>query len=134
MVVIAIPNVVAGLWAVLDPQGWYENFPGWAPRLVAALPPYNEHLATDAGAGLLASGVVALLAAWWNRRDVTVVAMSAYLAFALPHALWHLTNPSDLMSGGEDTVNSLTLLFSVVIAAAVLWSALRSGPDTAGTD
>jgi len=38
------------------------------PRLVAAEPPYNAHLATDAGAGLLASGLVLLVAAWLSDR------------------------------------------------------------------
>lgn len=134
MLVIGVPNVITGLWAVVDPKGWYEDFPGWAPRLVASVPPFNEHLAADAGAGLLASGVVAVLAAWWNRRDVTVVAMTAYLAFALPHALWHLTNPADLLSGGEDMVNTGTLLAAVVIAAGVLWSTLLADPGRAATE
>lgn len=132
LVLLAVPNLVAGLWAILAPQNWYENFPGWAPRLVAALPPYNEHLATDAGAGLFATGVAAALAAWWLRRDVVVTAMIVHLAFALPHALFHLANPSDLMTTGEDVTNSVTLFVSVIAAGAVLfvsWRPDRSAPS-----
>ena len=39
---LAVPNILAGCWAVLSPAHWYENFPGWSPRLVSALPPFNE--------------------------------------------------------------------------------------------
>jgi hypothetical protein len=56
---VAVPNIVTGLWAVADPRHWYDTLPGWAPHLVAAHPPFNEHLALDAGAGLLAVGVIA---------------------------------------------------------------------------
>src|SRR3546814_6066512 len=64
LVALGVPNVAAGAWEVLSQQGWFDGFPGWDPRLAAAEPPYNAHFVTDAGAGILASGVVLLLAAW----------------------------------------------------------------------
>src|SRR5680860_133705 len=79
---LAVPNLITGFWAVLAPQSWYDDYPGWAPRLVSAYPPFNEHLATDSGAGLLATGLVAGAAALWPRRDVVITAMAAYAAFA----------------------------------------------------
>lgn len=133
LVLLAVPNVLTGLWAMAAPEHWYENFPGWAPRLVAALPPYNEHLATDAGAGLFATGVLAVLAAWWLRRDVVVVAMLGFLAFSLPHALFHLANPSDLMTTSEDAVNVITLFVALIGAAAVFrvaWASDRRPVST----
>jgi hypothetical protein len=111
------------------PANWFEEFPGWAPSLVAALPPYNEHLATDAGAGLFATGVLALLAVFWFRRDVVLTAMVGYLAFAGPHALFHLAHPSDLLTTGEDAANSATLVVAVIAAVAVLVAAWRVEPD-----
>jgi hypothetical protein len=45
LVLLAVPNVVAGVWGLIAPDRWYDNFPGWAPRLVAAHSPFNEHLA-----------------------------------------------------------------------------------------
>lgn len=120
MVLLAVPNVITGLWAVIDPQNWFDNFPGWAPRLVAAFPPFNEHLATDAGSGLLATGVVMGMAAVWPRREVVITAAVAFLAFALPHFLWHLLNPSDALASSEDTVNDITLAAAVVGAGVVL--------------
>lgn len=122
LLLLGIPNVIAGAWAVIAPENWYDNFPGWAPRLVAALPPYNEHLATDAGAGLLASGVLACYAATRpTQTAVVVTAMIGYLTFATPHALFHLANPADAMSASEDAVNVITLWLAVVAAGLVLW-------------
>ena len=120
MILLAVPNVITGLWAIASPQHWFDNFPGWAPQLVAAFPPYNEHLATDAGSGLLASGLVIGLAAFWPRRDVVITGAVAYLAFALPHFIWHFVNPSDVLTSAEDTVNDISLAAAVVGAGVVL--------------
>ena len=122
---IGVPNLIAGFWGLVAPEHWFDNFPGWAPRLVAAIPPYNEHLATDAAAGLFASGVVAGLAAWWMKREIVIVAMAAYLAFALPHAVFHLANPADALTTSEDVVNSLSLTIAVVLAFAVMIEEIR---------
>ena len=129
LVVLAVPNIVAGLWGVFAPRHWFDDFPGWAPRLVAALPPYNEHLASDAASGLLAAGVVAAFAVWWRRRDVVLVAMAGYLAFSFPHAMFHLRHPADALSGREDAVNTVTLWAAVAVAIVVGVVALRSPRD-----
>jgi hypothetical protein len=126
LVVLAVPNLVAALWGLVAPEHWFDNFPGWAPRLVAAFPPFNEHLATDAASGLFAAGVAATIALWWRRRDVVIVAMAAFLAFALPHAVFHLAHPADALSGVEDLVNTVTLWAAVAIAVAILMVAIRS--------
>jgi hypothetical protein len=128
LVALAVPNLIAGLWAVIAPEDWYDNFPGWSPALVAAHPPYNEHLATDAGAGLLAAGLLAGVAAIWFRREVIVVAMIGYLGFSVPHAVFHLAHPSDALSSGEDAMNSAVVVAAVIGAAAVLLMAIRQRP------
>ena len=66
MVVLAAPQLLIGLWAMLAPHHWYENFPGVHPHLISAEPPYNAHLATDAGIGFLCTGVGLLVAAAWG--------------------------------------------------------------------
>jgi hypothetical protein len=131
LVILAVPNLVAGLWGLIAPEHWFDNFPGWAPRLVAAFPPYNEHLAVDAASGLFASGFAAAIALFWRRREVVAVAMAVFLAFALPHAIFHLAHPADALNGREDAVNSLSLWGEVAIAVAVMLTALR-GSRSAG--
>jgi len=131
LVILAVPNLIAGWWGVIAPEHWFDTFPGWAPRLVAAIPPYNEHLATDAAAGLFASGFVAAVAAWWMQRDVVIVSMAAYLAFALPHAVFHLANPADALATSEDVVNVGSLAIAVAIALVVMIESIRRGSPSA---
>ena len=127
LVLLAVPNLLAGLWAVLAPTNWFDKFPGWAPYLVAAHPPFNEHLVTDAGAGLLATGLVALIAAIRFRRDVVVTAMVGYLAMAVPHAFFHLVNPAPraAVSFGENALSTAELIAAAVIGLVVLLSYRR---------
>ncbi len=126
LVAIGVPNAAAGLWAVLAPSGWYDDFPGWDPRLVAAEPPYNEHLVTDAGAGLLASGFVLLAAAWLADRRSVRFGVVAFLVFAVPHTLWHATNESPGLTSAEDARNVATLVFSLVVGIVLLVASGRA--------
>jgi hypothetical protein len=134
LVALGIPNIAAGAWAVLAPQGWYDNFPGWDPRLVAAEPPYNAHLATDAGAGLLASGLVLLVAAWLADIRSVRLALVAFAAFAIPHAAFHTFNPSDGLTDAQDIQNASVLVFSVVAAAVLFVASGRRQMAHSGSD
>jgi hypothetical protein len=125
LVVLAVPNLVAGLWAVVAPRSWFDTFPGWAPHLVAAHPPFNDHLATDAGAGLLAAGVLAAVALVIPRREVVLTAMLGVGAFVLPHAVFHVLNPAGALSSFDDALNSGSLVAVVVLTAAVATHAWR---------
>lgn len=133
LIALALPNVAAGAWAVLSPQGWFDGFPGWDPRLVAAEPPYNAHLATDAGAGLLAAGVVLVLGAWLADRRTVQVALVAHAAFAIPHTAFHVLNPSDQLTAGQDAQNAATLVFAVVATVVLLAGSRSSVNDTVPT-
>jgi hypothetical protein len=130
LVALAVPNILTGVWAVIWPEHWFESFPGWDPRLVAAEPPFNEHLAGDAGAGFLATGVIALLAAWWGERRVTQVALVGYGAFAIPHAAFHALNPSTALTGAEDVQNAAVLVFTAAVTIGLLVVVSRRTPPT----
>jgi hypothetical protein len=131
LVVLAAPNLAAGVWGLVAPEHWFDNFPGWAPRLVAAFPPFNEHLVSDAAGGLFAAGVAAAIALCWRRREVVIVLMVAFLAFALPHAIFHLAHPADALSSSEDVVNTVSLWVAVAIAVAIMLVALRRDQPSA---
>ena len=132
VVALAVPQLVVGLWAVLDPAGWFADFPGVDPRLVAAEPPYNQHLSTDAGAGFLATGVALLAAAAWGRRSGVLVALSALVALAVPHLAYHVGHPSDLLTSGEDALNVVVLTTPLVLAAVFALATTRPAPTPAG--
>lgn len=130
LVALAAPNVLAGLWAVLAPRSWFDTFPGWSPHLVAAEPPYNAHLATDAGAGLLASGVVLLLAAWFADRRSIQLGLVAFAAFSIPHAAYHVLHEAPGLTSAEDAQSAGMLVFTA-IAAVVLFAAASRPPERA---
>jgi hypothetical protein len=120
-VTLAAPQLVIGLWAVTAPGNWFRNFPGFDPRLVAAEPPYNQHLAADAGAGFVATGVVLLVAAIWANRASLSTALLAYAVFTVPHVRYHATNPADALTGFEDLTNVLAIGSGLVLAAVFAW-------------
>lgn len=125
---IAVPNLLTGAWATADPEGWFESFPGFAPRLVAAYPPFNEHLATDAGAGLLTVGVLAAAAALLRRRDAHLVAGAGLIAFTGPHALFHALSPSELLTAGEDATSTVPLVITAAASVAITVRAALARP------
>lgn len=128
LVTLAVPQLVTGAWAVLAPQDWYESFPGIDPRLVAAEPPFNTHLATDAGAGFLATGVALAVAAAWGRRSGVYLALLTYLAFAIPHFVYHAAHPAPGLTGAEDTRNVVLLGSGLLLALLFAWGARRRRP------
>lgn len=128
LVVLGVPNVVAGLWAVAAPESWYDRFPGFGPALVAAEPPFNAHLATDAGAGLLASGVVVVVAAWLADRRSVALGTIAFAAFAVPHAVYHVLNSAPGLSTAENVQNAVTVSLAALAAVGLLTVTLR-GPE-----
>lgn len=124
LLALAAPQLLIGLWAVATPRHWFDRFPGIDPRLVAAEPPFNEHLATDAGAGFLATGLALAVAAVWGHRVAIQTALLAYVTFAAPHLLYHAANPSAELNSSEDLLNVVLLATGPVLAALL---ALRVG-------
>jgi hypothetical protein len=120
---LAVPQLIIGLWAMVAPERWFDTFPGFAPHLVAAAPPYNAHLVSDVGAAFFATGVALLVAAAWATRPAIWTALVAYVAFTAPHALYHATHPADALSGVADVGNVLLLVSSVVLAFVYAWGA-----------
>jgi hypothetical protein len=118
LLVLGIPQAGIGLLALVAPTGWYDSFPGGGHHWLPAFGPYNEHFAVDAGAGLFAAGALAVVAAIWLERRVVQVAMVGFLAWSVPHAIWHLTALDAL--GTSDNVINVTLLAVTVVVPAIL--------------
>lgn len=123
--VLAAPQLVTGLWAGIAPRHWYDHFPGFGPALVAAEPPFNGHLAADAGAGFLATGAALTVAALWPHRRVVVLALVTYLAFGSVHLAYHARVPAPGLSPMQNGANAVLLAAGVVLALALLWSSRR---------
>jgi hypothetical protein len=124
-VTVGLPNVVTGLWAVVAPRHWFDHFPGFGPLLVAAEPPFNAHLATDAGVGFLALGLAVVVAALLARSHLLAGALAISFVGAVPHLAYHLLNPAPGLTDAENAMSSMSLAFGVVLLAVFAWGALR---------
>jgi len=129
LAVLAIQELVTGLWALIDPLGFYRDFPGLGRHWVSVDGPYNHHLVGDAGAGFFAVGVLLVIAFIWMRREVVQAGFAVVIAHDLPHFLYHLTHPAKALSG-VDGLLSTGGLGLITAAALVCLIALsrRSSP------
>jgi hypothetical protein len=122
LLLLGVPQAGIGLWALIAPQGWYDSFPGAGRHWLPAFGPYNEHFAVDAGAGLFAAGALAILAAIWLERRVVQVAMVGFLAWSVPHAIWHLT-ALDALGTTDNAINVTLLAVTVALPVILLLTA-----------
>ncbi len=80
-------EMVVGLVATLAPRVFYDYVP-W----VDLIPPYSEHLMRDYGAMNLSLALVFVVTAITMERRMVRIALGAYLLFAIPHLIFHLTH------------------------------------------
>jgi hypothetical protein len=127
---VALPQLVTGIWAVVSPTTWYNDFPGVGPELVSAIPPYNDHLATDAGAGLLATALAVIVAAWWGDLAAIRISLLGFIVFVGLHGFFHVTHPSPHLSAGENLYSSGVLVVEFALAVVLLVLAARTARET----
>jgi hypothetical protein len=117
LALLALGQLSVGAWALLDPRGFYEDFPGGGQHWVAALPPFNEHLVRDVGAAALAFAVLAAVAAVLAQRTLTIVTASVLLVGAVPHLAFHAAHAGH---GGAGSIVSLALTAALPLLLLVL--------------
>lgn len=127
---LTVSFLVVGLWATLDPRGFYDGFPGGGRHWVAGDGPYNAHLVGDAGVGFLAVGIVLLLATMWMDARLIQAAAIAVAVHGAPHLLFHLRHPNESLGSVDRWLSSGGLAFGVLVALVVLVVTSRS-PDKA---
>jgi hypothetical protein len=84
---LALVELAVGIVATLTPRVFYDYLP-W----VSLASPYSEHLMRDLGAMNLALAVVTFVAAITMEQLMVRTALTAYLVFAVPHLLFHVTH------------------------------------------
>ncbi len=127
---VAATPLGGGLWALLAPRSFYEDFPLPGRDWVSTLGPYNEHLVRDVGALNLALGVLLVLAAVLLERRLVQVSLVAYLAYAVPYFVFHLTK-GHAFSLGDNLANAITLGLAVLLPL-VLLAGSRGGGEARG--
>lgn len=124
LIVLAVPNVLTGAWALFAPHSWYADFPGRGLGWVSAFGSFNEHFVQDIGGAYIAFGVLLAIAARSASRSLVMGAAIAYLFFAGPHLAIHVFVRESLSTAGYlGTISPLA--FSVALATWVLVSASR---------
>jgi hypothetical protein len=131
---LAVTTGWLAVWILIAPKGFYDSFPGGSTHWVSALPPYNEHLERDFGAGSLALTVLAALAALWMERRLIQAAALSFLAAGVPHLAYHLTT-TEHYSTSDNVASLLGLALDVLVPLALLYlvseGAQRPAPVTA---
>ncbi len=121
---LALSALQLGFWALLAPQSFFDNFPGFGRTWTAVDGPFNEHFVRDFGALNLALAVLLIAAAVRLSRDLVSVAAIASLVWGVPHVIYHLANTDGLET--SDVVFSVGgLMFSVFLAVMLLISAKK---------
>ncbi|GLZ49374.1 hypothetical protein Acsp06_55590 [Actinomycetospora sp. NBRC 106375] len=119
LTLLAVTQAMPGLWALLARVAFFDHFPLGGVGWVALLPPYNEHLVRDAGAGMLALAVALALAAWWLDRRVVIVAVIAFLVFVVPHTVFHSLHLAHFPLA-DAVAQQVGLILEIVLGVAVL--------------
>jgi hypothetical protein len=119
LLILGVPQFAIGAWAIISPHGWFDTFPGAGHHWLPAYGAFNSHLAFDVGATFVAIGLILGLAALWLERRVVQLALIGYLAYAIPHFIYHLANDHDL-GGGDQVANGITLGLTVLLALVLL--------------
>jgi hypothetical protein len=118
LLVLATVPLGCGLWALLLPRTFYDDFPLPGRYWVSTLGPYNEHLVRDYGALNLALGVLLLFTVVLLERRLVQVSLVAWLAYAIPHFVFHLTQVHHFSLG--DNLSQLVTLGLVILLPLIL--------------
>ena len=105
---MAVVELGVGVVATLAPRAFYDYVP-W----VDLAPPFSEHLMRDYGAMNLALGLVTAVAAITMHRVMVRTSLAAYLVFAVPHLLFHVTHHNHYTASqavGETTALAIAVL------------------------
>jgi alkylhydroperoxidase family enzyme len=140
LLALALPQLAIGVWALVSPRGWFENFPGagrsWLPLYEGD---FDQHLVTDVGSTFLALGVILVLAAVWMDRRVVLAATIGYLVYQVPHSLYHFAS-DEVLTTGDQIANGVGLALVLFLALGIIVGTVRprgatpaGRPSEAGT-
>lgn len=125
MLLLAASALPVGLWALIWPRSFYEDFPAPGRYWVSSLGPYNEHLVLDVGAGYLALGVLLASAGILLGRTLVRVSLLSWLAYAVPHFAFHFTT-LDTFSHADYLASMSSLGLAVLLPLLLLAGTYRT--------
>lgn len=123
LLALGVPQGLIGLWALVAPSSFHDDFPVGTAGWVDVLGPFDEHLVTDVGALFLALAFLLCFAATTLRRETVFAAAVAWLIFAIPHFAWHVFNLEPY--GTADAVGNVATIAWTVAAGLLVLFLLR---------
>ncbi|MEV0072372.1 MULTISPECIES: hypothetical protein [unclassified Amycolatopsis] len=120
LVLLGVVTAATGLWPLLSPLGFYQDFPGFRHGWVSMDGAFDEHLIRDFGALNLALAATLIGAAVIGTTAVARLAAVAALLFAVPHFVYHLGHVGHFATVDQVMILS-TLALGVVIPLVVLF-------------
>jgi hypothetical protein len=120
---LAISEIFVGLWQLLLPRSFYDDFPLPGHHWVSTLPAFNEHLLTDLGGLNLGLGVMLVIAGVTLDRTLTRTVLLGYLLYAVPHLFFHLGHLGQFAT--VDVISQVVTLTSAAALPILLLYALR---------
>jgi hypothetical protein len=129
LLLLASTPLMVGVWALLVPRSFYDDFPLPGRDWVSALGPYNEHLVRDVGALNLALGVLLATAAILLERRLVRVSLLAWLVYAVPHFVFHLVT-GHAFSLRDNVANMVSLGIAVLPLVLLALVDSRGGERT----
>ncbi|MBS1844882.1 MAG: hypothetical protein JST53_10740 [Actinobacteria bacterium] len=121
--VLCAYSLFIGFTALVVPHTFYTDFP-FVAHWVERLPPYNEHLVTDVGGLYVGYAVITGIAAWRPERLLVIAACAGFLAFSVPHLLFHATHLDGF--GAVDGAFEIAGLASLLVPPGLALWAVRS--------
>jgi hypothetical protein len=132
--ILALLQVIIGVWALFAPMSFYSSFPPPGHAWVSLLPPYNEHLVRDVGELSLALTVVLAAAAVIGQPLLSAVAAAAIAVYAVPHATFHFLHLEGFPTSDAiaQTIGFALQLIVIAVVVSLLWRDRRrtSRPPT----
>jgi hypothetical protein len=119
-------EIVVGLVATLAPRAFYDYVP-W----VDLIPPFSEHLMRDYGAMNLSLALVFVVAVVTMELRIVRVALGAYVVFAIPHLIFHLTHLEHFTTGAGVWQTILLTVAVLLPVGLLILTAWRPRPSTA---
>jgi Domain of unknown function (DUF4345) len=128
---LALIELVLGVWTLGFPESFYDDVP-----TVNLTPPYSEHLFRDFGGATLGLAIVLAAAAIWPETRLVITALLAYLAFSVPHLVFHVGHLHGATAGEAALLTSglaglVVLPIALLVVAAVRARRTRRARDAA---
>jgi len=117
---LAATGMPIGLWQLLWPRSFYDEFPGFGRAWVAVDGPYNEHLVRDVGSGTLALAVLAVFALVRPSALLVRAVALGVLVAQVPHVVYHVAHAGLLPTTADRILNTVLLGSGIAVSLLLL--------------